>query len=157
MRVIAGLIIAIALLSPSATPAAPDPAAAVRTLFHRYDEGWRTFNADEIVALFAPDFEWTNSVGASFTDKTRLRAFLIHLFKQPGFRAGQSGPLVIHAIRIFGDVAVVSSSEATLGKKDSATGKVVPTLNTDELTVLHRVGGRWLIVSDLSADEANGV
>ena len=59
--------------------------------------------------------------------------------------------------RIGDDVVVISSAESTFGQKDSKTGKVVPKQRSNELTVLQRIGGRWLIVSDLTSDEAHGI
>ncbi len=105
-----------------------------------------------------PDFEWTNEVGLRFSDKAKLRTFLDRLFKSPEFRAGSSGPLEIRSIRLLGpDIAVVSSFEETKGQIDTATGKAVPSVRTNELTVMQRQNGRWLIVDDLSSDESHGI
>jgi hypothetical protein len=65
---------------------------------------------------------------------------------------------MIRSIRLIGpNVAVVFSSEETDGQKDSLTGKAVPVLHTNELTVMQRQNGRWLIVSDLTSDESHGI
>jgi ketosteroid isomerase-like protein len=159
MRLILGLVALIALSGGqvSARPA-PDASVAVRTAFERYDNGWRTYDVDKVVGAFDEDFEWTNEVGLRFTDKAKFKVFLGRLFASPDVRTGTSGPLQIHSIRLIGaDVAVVSSSEETDGQTDSATGKVVPALHTNELTVMRRHGGRWLIVSDLASDESHGI
>jgi hypothetical protein len=49
------------------------------------------------------------------------------------------------------------SAQVTNGQKDSATGKVVPLQRTNELTVMRRIAGRWLIVEDLTSDESHGL
>ncbi len=135
-----------------------DAEAQVRAAFEQYDQGWRAFDADKVEGAFAPDFEWTNEVGLRFSDKAKLRTFLDRLFKSPEFRAGSSGPLEIRSIRLLGpDIAVVSSFEETKGQIDTATGKAVPSVRTNELTVMQRQNGRWLIVDDLSSDESHGI
>jgi uncharacterized protein (TIGR02246 family) len=130
----------------------------VRIAITRYDEAWRTYDVEKVVGAFAKDFEWTNEVGLRFTDKNQLRSFLERLFKDPEFRAGKSGPLVIRSVRMVGpDVAIVSTSEETDGQVDSATHKVVPAVKTNELSVMRRIRGRWLIVNDLTSDESHGI
>jgi hypothetical protein len=84
--------------------------------------------------------------------------FLTHLFADADFRAGAPGPTTITSLRFLGpDVATVMSAQITNGQKDYKTGKVVPEQRTNELTVMQRIGGRWLIVEDLTSDEANGI
>jgi uncharacterized protein (TIGR02246 family) len=156
--VIAFAVLGLATSAPVGAQAAPESTAEVRAVFDRYDQGWRTFDADMVTELFADDFDWVNSVGIRITDKTKLHGFLTHLFANPKFRKGQSGALVIKSIRMLGpDTAVVLSYEKTFGQVDTQTENVVPEYGTDELTVMVRRGGRWLIVSDLSADEAQGI
>ena len=158
MRMIVCAIAALTLIAPPAVLAAPDPAADVRAAFMRYDEGWRTANVEAVVGAFSDDFDWVNSVGLRFSDKGKLTRFLTHLFADPDYRAGQPAPTEVRSVRMADpDVAVVLSRQRTDGKINSATGKAIPTLYTDEITVLRRTGGRWLIISDLSSDEANGV
>ncbi len=124
----------------------------------RYDEGWRTFNVREVVDAFPGDFDWVNSVGIRIVDKEKLTRFLTRLFAQPSFRAGNPGATEVESIRILDpNVAVVLSRQQTEGKVDAATDKAIRVLYTDEITVLKRINGRWLIISDLSSDEANGV
>jgi len=145
-------------LTPAAALAAPDPAAEARATFMRYDEGWRTYSAQEVVDAFADDFDWVNSVGVRIVDKAQLARFLNRLFAKPSFRAGKPGPTEVESIRILGpNVAVVLSRQRTDDQIDTATNKTIRVLYTDEITVLKRIHGRWLIVSDLSSDEANGV
>jgi hypothetical protein len=55
------------------------------------------------------------------------------------------------------DVAVVSSSEPTFDQIDSGAGKPVHVQHTNDLTVMQRRDGRWLVVNDLSSDEAHGI
>ncbi len=149
---------ALALTLSAAAKAAPDPAAEVRAAFLRYDEGWRTYNVQEIVDAFSDDFDWVNSVGVRFVDKKTLKPFLAHLFAEPAFRAGTPAPTEVESIRILDlNVAVVLSRQRTDGKINEATGKTIRALYTDEITVLRRTHGQWLIISDLSSDEANGV
>jgi hypothetical protein len=105
----------------------------------------------------APDVEWTNSVGLRYVGKEMLGKFLVHLFKEPGYLAGQPGPTTVVSTRVFGNVAVVSSHQVTLGQKDYKTGKTVPEQRTNEMTVFENRGGQWLIVMDLTSDEANGI
>lgn len=137
--------------------AAAAPGDEVLAAFHRYDDGWRHNSTDEILATMAPDVEWTNSVGLRFVGKEKLRPFLTHLFKEADYRAGQPGPTVIRSARVFGEVAIVSSSQVTLGQRNYRTGKPVPEQHTNEMTVLEKQKGKWLIVMDLSSDEANGI
>jgi len=152
------VLVAACGLTPGSTMAAGNPQVLVRAAFVRYDEGWRTYNVDRILAAMAPDFEWVNSVGLRIGDRKKLGAFLAHLFAEENFRTGVPGPLVIHSIKLLSpDVAVVSSSEVTDGQKVWDTGKTVPHQHTNELTVMQRFDGHWLIVSDLSSDEANGI
>jgi uncharacterized protein (TIGR02246 family) len=154
------LLLLMGLAIPTFVLAAPvrSPLAEVRAAFMRYDQGWRDYDAAEILSQFAPNFEWTNSVGLRFTRKTDFGNFLEHLFANPRFRAGVPGPLVIHELRLLSpDVAVVSSSEVTDGQQVWNTGKTVPHQHTNELTVMERRGGQWLIVFDLESDEANGI
>jgi uncharacterized protein (TIGR02246 family) len=149
---------ALALTVSAAAEAAPDPAADVRAAFMRYDEGWRTFNVEEVADAFSDNFDWVNSVGVRFVDKTKLTGFLTYLFAQPSFRAGKPGPTEVESIRILDpNVAVVLSRQRTDGQINDATGRAIPVLYTDEITVLRRTHGRWLIISDLSSDEANGI
>jgi hypothetical protein len=148
----------LALTLSTAAQAAPSEDAGARAAFLRYDEGWRTFNVQEIVDVFPDDFDWVNSVGVRFVDKAKLTRFLTHLFADPSFRAGKPGPADIESIRMLApNVAVVLSRQRTDGQIDTATNKTIKVLYTDEITVLKRIHGRWLIVSDLSSDEANGV
>ncbi len=141
-----------------AAQAAPDPAAEARAAFLRYDEGWRTFNAREVVDAFSDDFDWVNSVGLRFVDKAKLTRFLTRLFADPAFRTGKPAPTEVESVRVLDpNVVVVLSRQRTDGQIDSATHKTVQVLYTDEITVLKRIDGRWLIISDLSSDEANGV
>jgi uncharacterized protein (TIGR02246 family) len=140
----------------AAAPAAP--VADARAAFERYDAGWRHYDVEAVVAAFAPDFEWTNEVGIHFTDKTQLRRLLRHLFADPKFLAGKPGPLVIRSVRLIApDVAIVTSSEETKGQRDATTGKVVPIVTTNELTVMKHAKGRWLIVDDLTSDDSHGI
>jgi uncharacterized protein (TIGR02246 family) len=138
--------------------AQPSDEAAVRAAFDHYDHGWRTNNAAEILSTIAPNCEWVNSVGVRITDKATFRRFLDHIFKDADFRAGTSGVLTIHSIKLLSpETAVVTSSEPTTNQKDSATGKTVPVLHTNELTVMQKIGGQWLIVNDLTSDESHGI
>jgi uncharacterized protein (TIGR02246 family) len=149
---------AVVLSLSAAANAAPDPAAEVRAAFMRYDEGWRTYNIQEVVDTFSDDFDWVNSVGVRIVDKTTLTHFLAHLFAEPAFRAGRPGPTEVKSIRILDpNVAVVLSRQRTDGQINEATRKAIQVLYTDEITVLRRTHRQWLIISDLSSDEANGV
>ena len=154
------LIAIIAMLTaglPQAQAAA-DPAAEVKAAFENYDQGWRTFDAKRITNAFADDFEWTNEVGLRFADKAKLSRFLGAIFRDPAFRAGKPGPLLIRSIKLLApDIAVVESTEATDGQVDTATGKTVKVLHTNELSVLQKQAGRWVIVSDLTSDESHGI
>jgi len=152
------IFLALSIPSLASSAPAPDATSAVRASFEHYDHGWRVYDVSEIMAVIAPDFEWTNSVGLRFTDKPKLAQFLTHLFKNPNFRAGTAGPLIIRSVRLLApDVAILSSCEVTDGQKTWNTGKNVPHQHTNELTVLQRRAGQWLIVSDLISDEANGI
>jgi len=159
MRALLGLAAAICLVASLARAQhGTDSAAQVRAAFEQYDQAWRTYDAGKVVAAFSSDFEWTNEVGLRFADKAELRRFLDRTFQDPSFRAGKTGPLVIRSIRVLApDIAVVSSSEDTIGQIDKATGKAVPALRTNELTVMQRRRGRWLIVRDLTSDESHGI
>ena len=159
MSVNAILVAAIVTAGAAVAAAAPAGRAAdVRAAFERYDAGWRHYDVEAVVAAFATDFEWTNEVGMRFTDRIQLRRLLKYLFADPKFLAGRPGPLVIRAIRMLApDVAVVTSSEETKGQRDATTGRVVPVVRTNELTVMQRQGGRWLIVADLTSDESHGI
>jgi uncharacterized protein (TIGR02246 family) len=151
-------VLATGLAATAHAQPAADPAVAVRAAFQAYDDDWRTGKTQAIVDAFADDFEWTNSVGVRLTDKAQFKRFLDHLFKDAKFTAGQDGPLVIHKLVLIGDdVAIVSCSESTFGQKDYRTGKVVPEQRSNELTVMRRIGGRWLIVNDLTSDESHGI
>ncbi len=132
--------------------------AAVRAAFMRYDKGWRDFDVNEILSVCALDVEWTNSVGIRIRGREDYRKFLHHIFGEPSYRAGKSGALTIHAVRMLGpDAAVVSSSEPTLAQIDPRTGRAVPEINTNNLTVMQKRDGRWLVVNDLSSDESHGI
>jgi uncharacterized protein (TIGR02246 family) len=158
MRTLLCAATVLALTLASATQAAPNPDAEVRTAFMRYDEGWRTYNVQEVVDAFSDNFDWVNSVGIRIVDKTKLARFLTRVFAEPSFRAGKPGPTEVESVRILdSDVAVVLSRQRTDGQIDTATNKTIQVLYTDEITVLKRINGRWLIISDLSSDEANGV
>ena len=158
MRTILCAAAAFSLILPAVATAAPDPTADVRAAFMRYDEGWRTYNVQEVLDAFPDDFDWVNSVGIRIVNKATMTKLLTRLFADPAFRAGKPGPTEIRSIRILDpNVAVVLSRQRTDGQVDTATGKTVPVLYTDEMTVLKHIDGRWLIVSDLSSDEANGV
>jgi len=156
--VIGFAVLGLAISAAIGVQAAPESTADVRAVFDRYDQGWRAFDADAVTDLFEDDFDWVNSVGIRITGKANLHGFLTRLFTNPEFRKGHSGPLVIKSIRMLSpDTAVVLSYEKTFGQVDTQTEKVVPEYGTDELTVMVRRGGRWLIVSDLSADEGQGI
>jgi uncharacterized protein (TIGR02246 family) len=156
MRRLIFLSLALPVLA-SAAPA-PDAVSAVRAAFEHYDHGWRVYDVNEIIGVFAPDFEWTNSVGLRFTEKRKLTQFLINLFKNPNFRAGAPGPLIIRSVRLLApDIAIISSSVVTDGQKAWNTGQTVTHQHTNELTVMQRRAGDWLIVSDLTSDESNGI
>jgi uncharacterized protein (TIGR02246 family) len=154
-----GVLAAAAVFAgPAQAREGADPTEAVRTAFIAYDNAWRTNNTQAVLDLFATDFEWTNSVGVRITDKADFGKFLTHVFKQADYQAGQDGPLKIVSIRLLcDDVAVVSSAESTFGQKDYRTHKPVPEQRSNELTVMRRIGGRWLIVSDLTSDESHGI
>jgi ketosteroid isomerase-like protein len=142
----------------SALVAHADPSTEVKAAFTRYDEGWRNFDVAEVLAAMAPEFEWTNSVGIRIVSKPQFETFLKSLFKNPRFRAGKSGPLVIHSIRMLGlTAAVVSSSVLTTDQQVWDTGKTVPALHTNELSILEKQSGRWVIVRDLTSDESHGI
>jgi uncharacterized protein (TIGR02246 family) len=152
------LLTIFALGSPAAALAADDGQAAVKAAFLQYDKGWRDFNAEEVLATLAPDVEWTNSVGVRIHGKAEMGKLLAHLFKSPSFRAGVTGPLTIYAIRMLGpDAATVSSSAPTTNQVDPRTGHAVPVLHTNELSVMERRDGKWLIVTDLTSDESHGI
>jgi hypothetical protein len=145
-------------LAQAATAQTADPLAEARAAFQRYDEGWRRFDAAAVDGAFAPEFEWTNSVGIRVTDHARLKRFLDGLFKQSNYNVATSGPLDIRSIRqIAPDVVVISCREVTHGQIHDKTGKVSPDFGTNELAVLRREGGRWLIVYDLDSDETHGI
>jgi uncharacterized protein (TIGR02246 family) len=152
------IVLATGLAATAHAQPAADPAAEVRAAFQAYDNAWRTGKTQQIVDAFADDFEWTNSVGVRITHKADFKRFLDHIFHEADFQAGQDGPLVIHKLVLIGeDVAIVSCSESTFGQKDYRTHKVVPEQRSNELTVLRRIGGRWLIVNDLTSDESHGI
>jgi hypothetical protein len=158
MRTILHLAAALGLTISGAAEAAPVEEAQARAAFMRYDEGWRTYNVKNVVDAFPVEFDWVNSVGVRIVDKEKLARFLTRLFAQPSFRAGSPGATEIESIRILDpNVAVVLSRQQTGGKVDAATHKTISLLYTDEITVLKRINGRWLIISDLSSDEAHGV
>jgi len=48
-------------------------------------------------------------------------------------------------------------SRCSLSWEHYRTGKPLAEQRTNELTVLQRIGRRWLIVSDLSSDESHGI
>lgn len=161
MRRFSGLAImsAVWVAAGAVHAAAPSAAeAAALAAYKGYDEAWRTFDAGKVTDAFADDFEWTNEVGLRFTDKAKLKPFLTHLFRDADYRAGKLGALVIRSIRVVApDVVVISSSEETNGQIDSATGKAVRVLHTNEMAVLKRRGGRWRIVDILDSDESHGI
>jgi hypothetical protein len=158
MRTIFCATAALALTLSAAARAAPDPAAEARTAFMRYDEGWRSYNVQEVIDAFSDDFDWVNSVGLRFVDKAKLTSFLTRVFADPAFRAGKLAPTEVESIRVVDpNVVVVLSRQRTDGQIDAATHKTIQVLYTDEITVLKRIHGHWLIISDLSSDEANGV
>ena len=129
-----------------------------RAAFERYDKAWCAFDAATVDAAFAPEFEWTNSVGLRFTSHDRLKRFLTNLFKQPDYNISTCGALDIRSIRqIAPNVIVISSREISHGQVDTKTGKVSPDFATNELAVLRREGGRWLIVYALDSDETHGI
>ena len=131
---------------------------AVRAAFGHYDHGWRVFDVDEVLSVMAPDCQWVNSVGVRMAGKPAFRRFLTRIFGDANFRAGAAGRLSIHAISFPApSVAVVDSSEATSHQIDSTTGKAVPVLHTNELTIMQNRGGQWLIVNDLTSDESHGI
>lgn len=154
-----GLGLAFSLLPVFASAQTSEvPLAQVKAVFQQYDHGWRTNNAQEILAVMAPDIEWTNDAGLRLVGTSQIEPFLKRLFKQPNFLAGKPGPLIYNSIRLLGsDVAVVACSEDTFNQKVWNTGKTVPVLHSHELTVLQRRDGRWLIVSDLVSDESHGI
>ncbi|HEY3637953.1 MAG TPA: SgcJ/EcaC family oxidoreductase [Rhizomicrobium sp.] len=152
------LLAVLGLLVPGAAQCADTGEAGVRAAFMQYDKGWRDFDTNEVLATLAPDIEWTNSVGIRLHGTEEMRRLLNHLFKDASFRAGKPGPLTIHAIRMLGpDAAVVSSSEATFNQVDTRTGKPVPDQHTNELSVMEKRDGHWLIVNDLTSDESHGI
>jgi uncharacterized protein (TIGR02246 family) len=159
MRARAALMAIMAMVGGQSVAApAANAADDARAAFVRYDEAWRAHDVDKVAGAFADRFEWTNEVGLRFADKAKLRSFLGRLFHSPEFLAGKSGPLVIHSVRLVGpDVAVISSSEETDGQVDPSNGKAAAALHTNELTVMQRQAGRWLIVSDLTSDESHGI
>jgi uncharacterized protein (TIGR02246 family) len=142
----------------SALVAHADPLTEVRAAFTRYDEGWRNFDVAEVLDAMAPEFEWVNSVGIRIGAKPQFDAFLTSLFKNPRFRAGKPGALVIHSIRMLGPTAAaVSSSVLTTDQQVWDTGKTVPALHTNELSILEKQSGKWVIVRDLTSDESHGI
>jgi len=158
MRTLLCAATVLALTLAAATQAAPNADAEARAAFMRYDEGWRTYNVQEVVDAFPDDFDWVNSVGIRIVDKAKLKRFLTGVFAEPSFRAGKPGPTEVESVRILdSNVAVVLSRQRTDGQIDTATNKTIQVLYTDEITVLKRINGRWLIISDLSSDDANGV
>jgi hypothetical protein len=65
---------------------------------------------------------------------------------------------VIKSVRLLGpEVAVIYSSQVTAGQINYKTHKKVADLHTNELTVLKKQGGAWVIVSDLASDEAHAI
>jgi hypothetical protein len=69
----ASLAMAPVVVRADASPTTPED-AAVREAFQRYDDGWRKFNASEVVDAFADEFEWINSAGVRIADKARWLA-----------------------------------------------------------------------------------
>ena len=145
---------AICLLAPATAAAqAAGPEDQVRAVVARNIDGWSKFDADEIAGTYAPDATWQNPFGVRLQGPKQLRAFLIHLFARPGFRAAKdtSAPAV-QSVRMLGpDAAVVWSEESSTGQIEN--GKPLGDRHSHYLQVLHRTAAGWLITDDMIMDE----
>jgi len=118
------------------------------------DHGYRTANASGIAAHYAPEAVWTNAVGIELRGPDAIRKFLARLLASPTITGSVDSPLQIRSVQFLRpDVAVVVSYLETTGQKQEGTNKPLPVRKTREMQVLNVHEGRWLIESDLIADE----
>ena len=148
----------------SAAEASPTPAIArecdsgagkaVCAVVLEVDKGYRTANAAGIAAHYAPDAVWINAPGITLHGPDSIRKFLARVLTSPTITGSVDSPLQIHSVQFLRpDVAVVVSYLETTGQKQEGTNKLLPVRKTREMQVLSVHNGRWLIDSDLIADE----
>lgn len=136
--------------SPCATGAGP----AVCAVVLKVDEGFRHADAAEIAAQYAPEAVWINAPGIELRGPEQIKKLLTRVLSSPTITGSVDSPLEIHSVQfIQPDVAVVVSYLETTGQLQEGTNKTLPTRKTREMQVLSLHSGKWLIDSDLIADE----
>lgn len=126
----------------------------VCTVVLEVDKGYRTANAAAIATHYAPDAVWINAVGIEWHGPEAIRKFLARLLASPTITGSVDSPLHIRSVQFpHPDVAVVVSYLETTDQKQEGTNKPLPVRKTREMQVLSIHEGRWLIDSDLIADE----
>jgi len=115
-------------------------------LEEQYWECWKNGDIEEIMALYHRDFVGWPSSSKEPVNKESGREFLEELLSRTKFVAVELKP---HAIKIFGDVAIVHYSLSWIGKdsegnKQSGSSRITHTwLKQDD---------RWRLIGGMSAD-----
>jgi uncharacterized protein (TIGR02246 family) len=145
------LVVSLGLAIPG--PAASEDARskAVEAAIQRWNEGWRTKNAQVACADYADDADWTNAFGMTERGRGAICKKLAEVFSLPFVMAATSD-VVSQDIRFLGsDVAVVVTKIRRTGQQTPG-GEPLGDRDTRHQRVLFRSGGKWRIVSHLIAD-----
>jgi uncharacterized protein (TIGR02246 family) len=149
----------VAAASPALVPARAPVSAerqrdeqALLQIIARWDEGWKTFNAELASRDYSSDADWTNAFGLPKQGKAAIFEFLEGAYKSPSMRSRKSTPSTTTFRFVRPDVVSASSYRETIGQ-GTPTGGVYPTRKTHDLRVFVREKDKWTIVSHLIMDE----
>jgi uncharacterized protein (TIGR02246 family) len=129
-----------------------DDLASVQALINAQRRAGRSGDVDGLRAIYAEDLHWMNAFGSRLIGRDAVLDYLATLWQTPQFRA--RGPLRDEHMDIWfldGDKAVVHVCHEVDGQQ-TLTGQVLTRRTHSEKIVVRR-DARWLIQSELFADE----
>jgi len=132
---------------------APDDRRAAMEVLERFDRGLMARDAVQATADYADDAEWLNAFGVRKIGRVEIRAFLEtvwgteHTHAYHVARTGQ-------AIRFLRSDVAVAWGSWTDDDQRSLDGEPLPPRVGNDLRILIKRDGRWLIASHMIMDEA---
>ena len=132
---------------------APEDRRAAMEVLERFDRGFFSCDAGQATADYADDAEWLNAFGVRKNGRVEIRAFLESVWASEHthtYRVARSG----QAIRFLCPDVAVAWGSWTGDDQRTRDGKLLPPRVGNDLRILTKRDGRWLIASHMIMDEA---
>ena len=151
-----GIALAFAITSQSVAWAEGDPAAADREAImqaiERWENAWKTKDAELAARDYTEDADWTNAFGMRRLGRESIEALLAEIFKMPTVMAG-STQYEYHDLKSLGPRIALLRSRAIRTGQQLDDGTTEQPRRINHLRVFAKRGNNWWIVSHLISDE----